>query len=262
MTASTEKPDIASEEMIEATAYIGSHPGFRLTSQELEGASLESALNIASREGLAAKGVRLHQDLRVTLRTFEEQPDWLELKNRIQDGPTAEGIDAVPLRATLCGSIGSGDRVNVCASLGDELPKPPRMRPNPIPPGAPPYEPPRGRPPPGRPKPVSIEDEAAIESDRADIRASLQEINKFVSADPFRSLVDELRLLPSQEERHDFVARVITNEEALGERGINVPANMRVQRSFFADGRPTLFCVSSKLADGLRKVTITFDDAV
>ncbi len=53
---------------------------------------------------------------------------------------------------------------------------------------------------------------------------------------------------------------VVINKDELVARGISVPEGMTVQRSAFADGRPTLFCVTKYLPDRMRKVTITFDN--
>jgi hypothetical protein len=35
---------------------------------------------------------------------------------------------------------------------------------------------------------------------------------------------------------------------------------MKIQRSQFGDGRPTIFCVTKLMSDGVRKVTYTFDN--
>jgi hypothetical protein len=78
---------------------------------------------------------------------------------------------------------------------------------------------------------------------------------------PFRALLDEMWNLP-KEHRAEWVRQVILSDEALAARGIVVPAGMTLQRSAFADNRPTLFCVTKHLPPGLHwhKVTITFDN--
>lgn len=92
-----------------------------------------------------------------------------------------------------------------------------------------------------------------------EVRSHTTEIAEFVFTEEFRSLVSELYSKPTSE-RYEFVREVVINPDQLAKRGISVPEGMTVQRSVFADGRPTLFCVSKHLSDGKRKVTITFDN--
>ena len=99
------------------------------------------------------------------------------------------------------------------------------------------------------------------EAIRAEVEGSLNEINEFVKSTPFQRLLADMRKLPSQEQRRRFVRDEVINNQALADRGILVPGGLIVQRSVFADGRPTLFCITKHLSDGEQKVTITFDDA-
>jgi hypothetical protein len=92
-----------------------------------------------------------------------------------------------------------------------------------------------------------------------EIRLRTTEIAHFVFTDEFRSMLSELYSKPVSE-RAEFVRDVMINPEEQDKRGISVPEGMAVQRSTFADGRPTLFCVTNYLSDGKRKVTITFDN--
>ena len=94
---------------------------------------------------------------------------------------------------------------------------------------------------------------------REQVRSYTTEIAEFVSTEEFQSLLSELYSKPT-DERHDFVRNVVINKDELTARGISVPEGMTVQRSAFADGRPTLFCVSKYLPDRKRKVTVTFDN--
>jgi hypothetical protein len=92
-----------------------------------------------------------------------------------------------------------------------------------------------------------------------EVHARTTEIAEFVFTVEFRSLLSEL-YSKTPSERHEFVREVVINPDELAKRGISVPEGMTLQRSAFADGRPTLFCVTKYLSDGKRKVTITFDN--
>jgi hypothetical protein len=96
---------------------------------------------------------------------------------------------------------------------------------------------------------------------RATIQQSLEEIAAFVARPEFQRLLEDLYALP-ESERPQFVLDVVMNAEARAHRGIVVPDTMVMQRSTFADARPTLFCVSKliPLAYPWRKVTVTFDN--
>lgn len=88
----------------------------------------------------------------------------------------------------------------------------------------------------------------------------LKEIDEFAESPKFKALIKELRDLPSFKEKQKFVRDVIINPEEHKKRGIVVPEGMKVQRSYFWDNRPTLFCIVKYLKDGKRKMTWTFDD--
>lgn len=88
----------------------------------------------------------------------------------------------------------------------------------------------------------------------------LKEIDEFAESSKFNSLIKELRALPTFEEKQKFVRNVIINPDEHRKRGIVVPEGMKVQRSYFWDDRPTLFCIVKYLKDGKRKMTWTFDD--
>lgn len=93
------------------------------------------------------------------------------------------------------------------------------------------------------------------------LRDSVGEIGAFVSTPRFRTMLDQMAIMDRQG-RELFVQRVLLDDEELATRGILPPEGMVIQRSTFADGRPTLFCVSKYLPDGKRKVTVTFDNEV
>jgi hypothetical protein len=91
------------------------------------------------------------------------------------------------------------------------------------------------------------------------VRSATTEVAEFVATEEFQALVAELYSKPVSE-RFAFVRDVAIDKDKLAKRGVSVPEGMTVQRSTFADGRPTLFCVSKYLPDGKRKVTVTFDN--
>ena len=90
----------------------------------------------------------------------------------------------------------------------------------------------------------------------------IQSIGDFVLRPAFQKLLAELYALPHAA-RAEFVDHVILNPTHRRSRGIEVPEDLLIQRSSFADGRPTLFCVSKilPLAYPWHRVTITFDTA-
>lgn len=93
---------------------------------------------------------------------------------------------------------------------------------------------------------------------RQEAKQGLLEVRDFVTGDEFVAMLQELYALPVQE-RDEFVRGTILDEDELEDRGIHVPEGLKIQRSRFGDGRPTLFCVAKLLSDGVRKVTYTFD---
>ena len=96
--------------------------------------------------------------------------------------------------------------------------------------------------------------------DKDEMLSVLKEINVFTETSEFKNLLNELRAQPTRDDRYEFVRNVIINKEEQQKRGIIVPEGMFVQRSYFTDDRPTLFCVVKYLKDGKRKMTVTFDD--
>lgn len=97
---------------------------------------------------------------------------------------------------------------------------------------------------------------------KAEIEEGIEEIGRFVVSPPFQAMLAELAEL-DEKARPDFVAIELLDPERREKRGLHVPRGMKLQRSNFADGRPTLFCVSKvlPLAYPWHKVTITFDNA-
>lgn len=114
---------------------------------------------------------------------------------------------------------------------------------------------------------ITVEDRDSIPAERGSpdhirlvIREGLEEIARFVATPSFRALLDEMYALP-KDERPTFVSDVVLDFQQRARRRITVPDDMVIQRSKFADGRPTLFCVTKvlPLAYPWHKVTMTFD---
>lgn len=95
---------------------------------------------------------------------------------------------------------------------------------------------------------------------RATVHRAVLDIADAVLAAPFYQALTELYAL-APAAQHQFVLDVFLDEQECRRRAIVLPTTMRVQRSTFYDGRPTLFCVSKKenLAYPWRKITVTFD---
>lgn len=98
--------------------------------------------------------------------------------------------------------------------------------------------------------------------DKNEMLTVLEEINEFTETKEFKSLVEELKGIPTRDSKYEFVRNVVINKEEQKKRGIEVPEGILIQRSYFVDDRPTLFCVVKYLKDGKRKMTITFDDDI
>jgi len=90
---------------------------------------------------------------------------------------------------------------------------------------------------------------------------ALMEIADFATGAEFQAVLAELWALPS-ETRAQFVLDVILQPNEMSRRGVFPPPGIQLQRSWFADNRPTLFCITKYLPRGLLwdKVTITYDN--
>lgn len=96
------------------------------------------------------------------------------------------------------------------------------------------------------------------EAIRVEAKQGLQNIRDFVTTDSFVAMLGELYDLEPVD-RDQFVRDELLNAEKLRARGITVPPGLKIQRSVFGDGCPTIFCVTKLMSDGIRKVTYTFD---
>jgi hypothetical protein len=96
---------------------------------------------------------------------------------------------------------------------------------------------------------------------RAEIKKGIEAIGEFVLSPAFQNMLTELAEL-EEEARPQFVVDELLEPTRRAQRNLVVPDGMHLQRSQFADGRPTLFCVSKELplAYPWHKVTITFDN--
>lgn len=109
-----------------------------------------------------------------------------------------------------------------------------------------------------------IEEDSSVpeltrEAVREEARAGLEAIRDFITRDEFIRVLGEL-YDTEPTERDTFVRTVLLNPSALQARGVIVPDGIRIQRSQFGDDRPTIFCVTKLMSDGVRKVTYTFDN--
>ena len=92
-----------------------------------------------------------------------------------------------------------------------------------------------------------------------EISTTLAELAEFTDTEPFSEVVNELYRLKS-DDRRKFVVDVLLDQSELAKRGIFLPERVSIERSYFYDNRPTLFCVVKYLQNKSRKVTITFDE--
>jgi hypothetical protein len=97
---------------------------------------------------------------------------------------------------------------------------------------------------------------------QAEIRKGIEAIGEFVASAAFQTVLAEMAAL-DEDARSNFVVDELLEPTRRADRDLVVPNGMQIQRSQFADGRPTLFCVSKvlPLAYPWHKVTITFDNA-
>lgn len=104
---------------------------------------------------------------------------------------------------------------------------------------------------------MTIDEDAA----KAAFTVAADELVAFGQSKPFAALLEELWKVPV-EFRHEFVELVVLNSEQLSHRGVVVPDGIDIQRSWFEDERPTLFCVTKRLPPGYgwKVVTITIDN--
>lgn len=91
------------------------------------------------------------------------------------------------------------------------------------------------------------------------MKDALADIHAYVSTERFRAVLGEMNALATREEKDQFILCNLLDPAELARRGITPPEGVEVQRSKFADGRPTAFCVVKHLPDPSRKMTITFD---
>lgn len=98
-----------------------------------------------------------------------------------------------------------------------------------------------------------------VEAIKDEVRRGLEEIRDYITTDPFVRMLEELYALQPSD-RDAFVRTQLLDAAHLRERDITPPADIKVQRSQFGDDRPTIFCVTKLMSDGIRKVTYTFDN--
>lgn len=91
------------------------------------------------------------------------------------------------------------------------------------------------------------------------ISESVAELKKFASTPEFQSVLAEMDPMTPRE-KDEFVRVVLLDPERRRARGLELPDGIVIQRTAFADKRPTIFCITKYLPDHIRKVTITYDD--
>jgi hypothetical protein len=86
------------------------------------------------------------------------------------------------------------------------------------------------------------------------------ELLNFYQSDRFQQVMHELFLMP-EDLRHDFVEEVLLSDKQLKARGVECPLGLEIQRTQFADQRPTLFAIVKKVQIGpWKKLTVTIDN--
>lgn len=100
--------------------------------------------------------------------------------------------------------------------------------------------------------------ELTREAVQQEARAGLEQIRDLITTDEFVKVLVELYDLDPAD-RDEYVRKVLLDPVEVAERGISVPDGVKIQRSQFGDQRPTIFCVTKLMSDGVRKVTYTFD---
>lgn len=94
------------------------------------------------------------------------------------------------------------------------------------------------------------------------IDRGLHSIYEFFLTPPVQRFFSDIYSL-DEEMRHEAVEIMLDDRERfVRSYGIEFPDDIKIQRSEFEDKRPTLFCITKKLPEGLRwkKVTLTFDN--
>ncbi|MGW1642663.1 hypothetical protein [Streptomyces lavendulae] len=96
------------------------------------------------------------------------------------------------------------------------------------------------------------------------MRRTYDELIDFVVTPEFQAVHRELMELP-ENERPEFVQRVLLDPDELRIRGVIVPSGILVQMSAFGDRRPTLFAVKKFLPEKYHRawenVNFTFNNS-
>lgn len=98
---------------------------------------------------------------------------------------------------------------------------------------------------------------------RATMYVGFEQLIDYVMTPAFQAALGEM-IRVGDEDGPAFVLRTFLDPEERARRGIEPPSSMRLQRSTFRDGRPTLFCICilMPLAYPWRKLTFTFDNDI
>lgn len=90
---------------------------------------------------------------------------------------------------------------------------------------------------------------------------ALHAVVDFSMSEEFQTVLEEMWELPP-ELRHEFVELVLLSSDELSRRGVAIPSGIEIQRSWFEDERPTLFCITKRLPPGMgwKIATVTVDN--
>jgi hypothetical protein len=191
-----------------------SHPEFLRIMESVQAAENTRAVaeDVARVEHLAANGIPIPDAFRITTRTFEDPHD------QPKGSARAHGNSVVIYEgdgATVIHYRGTAVTIRERSAKREEAEEVPSRVVS--------------------PRVVS-----------AEIKTGIEAIGRFVASPPFQRALAELAEL-DQEARERFVSEELLNSTRRKLRGIVPPDGMIIQRSRFADGRPTLFCVSMEL---------------
>ncbi len=98
---------------------------------------------------------------------------------------------------------------------------------------------------------------------RATVEIGFDQLIDYVMTPAFQTALGDM-VKVGDAERPAFVLDTFLDPAERARRGIEPPPSMRLQRSTFRDGRPTLFCICilMPLAYPWRKLTFTFDNDI
>lgn len=93
------------------------------------------------------------------------------------------------------------------------------------------------------------------------LQHAMECVVEFALTPQFSAVFREMFSLP-YELRYEFVELVLLDPDELLRRDVRLPSGIDIQRSWFADERPTLFCITKRLPPGMgwKVATVTIDN--